>query len=103
MIAGDILARIEADFGAAGAQSARSRLERFDEQFRVGYGAAPNDRVVRCIVHLARGNGGALAVAIRTALTDWRDVIYQAEYECGDKLVRDLSRPFTDGTSKPEA
>ncbi|MBK7898738.1 MAG: hypothetical protein KA603_03315 [Azonexus sp.] len=51
-------------------------------------------RVLRCIIHLAKGNRERLLDALASARTDYRDVIYWAEYEGGSRRIRDLTRPF---------
>lgn len=62
------------------------------------------DRILRCLVYLARGRIDRLGSAIQTAESDWRDTIVQAEYEPrpgtksfqGDYVqVRDFNTPFS--------
>lgn len=43
-----------------------------------------NDRVIRCIVFLAKGNLGALHTYSQAAATDTRDIMFWAEYEAHD-------------------
>lgn len=63
----------------------------------------PGDRVLRCVVYIARGKLDRLERAIQSAKLDWRDVIVSAEYEPkpGTKRwqgelvqVRDFNLPF---------
>lgn len=57
------------------------------------------DRVIRCIIFLARGNLTDLNKYIKTATFDTRDVMLLAEYEklSGDlnyKRLRDFNKTF---------
>jgi hypothetical protein len=51
-------------------------------------------RVVRCVVHLAEGKVDRLLHFIGCATTDYRDVIYWAEYDRNDQRLRDFNQPF---------
>lgn len=51
-------------------------------------------RVIRCIVHLARGSTSQLLHFIASARIDYRDVIHWAEYDGDDRRVRDFSQAF---------
>ena len=46
------------------------------------------------IVHLAGGSIERLAEAVALANTDYRDVLWRAEYECGEKRLRDFGKRF---------
>jgi len=56
------------------------------------------DRVLRCIVFLAKGNLNTLREMIAAAQLDYRDVIFWAEYadhaSKNPVQVRDFNRPF---------
>jgi len=82
----DILQRISRDF----AESDRQAVTRALEMYR---GAEP-DRVRRCILHLAGGGLVKIRHFVNAANSDYRDVIYWAEYDNDDRRVRDFSRPF---------
>ena len=60
----------------------------------LGLGNSPGPRVCRCVLWLAGGDLQKLADAVTAALVDPRDVIWWAEYDGGERLLRDLSRPF---------
>jgi hypothetical protein len=51
-------------------------------------------RVIRCVIHLAEGNIDKLLDLIGSAKTDYRDVIYWAEYDRNDQRIRDFDQPF---------
>ena len=52
------------------------------------------DRIIRCILFLAQKNYCNINDSISLAKTDYRDLIYQAEYDCSKTKIRDLSKPF---------
>jgi hypothetical protein len=54
-------------------------------------------RVARCVLFLANGDEKKLAHFVTVALTDYRDVIWWAEYDGKEERLRDFSRPFTAG------
>jgi hypothetical protein len=58
------------------------------------YAGPEPDRVRRCVLHLANGNAGEVKNLIEAATVDYRDVILWAEYDSGDRQLRDCSRPF---------
>ena len=85
----DIAGRIESDFGPAAAEAAEilaTFLAHGDE--------AVSDRLVRCIVYLARGNLETLCETIDLAEKDYRDVIWAAEYDGTQVRRQDFSQPF---------
>ncbi|MBW8201636.1 hypothetical protein [Flagellimonas abyssi] len=58
-----------------------------------------NDRVIRCIVFLAKGDLNKLEKYLRTAIIDTRDVMFLAEYEEKDKefkakRIRNFNKTF---------
>ncbi len=56
-----------------------------------------SDRVIRCIVYVARGELKIAQRAVALALTDPRDLIVWAEYDNKfDARLRDLGVPFAD-------
>lgn len=90
----DIKAKIYSDFGE-NANKATTRL--IDAVTKVEY--LKSDRVIRCIIFLAKGNLTDLDKYIETATFDTRDVMLWAEYEKlnGDlnyKRLRDFNKTF---------
>ena len=53
------------------------------------------DRVVRCILYIAKGNINSICEMERLAKIDYRDVIMSGEYEYpSGKRLRDFNEPF---------
>lgn len=52
-------------------------------------------RVIRCVIHLAEGSIDKLLDFMGSAGTDYRDVIYWAEYDGRDRRIRDFNKPFS--------
>ena len=95
----DIIARINTDFGES-ANKATTML--FDAISKVDY--LKTDRVIRCIIFLAKGNLTDLNKYIETATFDTRDVMLWAEYEKlnGDqnfRRKRDFNNTFEECTN----
>ena len=82
----DIAARIEQDFGGDALRGVCSLLQPVLDQDL-------GNRVVRCILVLSRGDLGRLQHNVQQALTDYRDVIYWAEYDATRRTF-DFNRPF---------
>jgi hypothetical protein len=98
----DINERIQTDFGE-NASKATTML--FDAIKNVDY--LKTDRVIRCIIFLAKGNLTDLNKYIETATFDTRDVMLWAEYEGlkeneNLKRVRDFNKNFEECTNKCE-
>lgn len=55
--------------------------------------AALGDRVIRCVIVLAKGDVNELRHYVKQAVDDYRDVIYWAEYD-GTGRMRDYNLPF---------
>lgn len=53
------------------------------------------ERVVRCVVHLGEGDVAKIEHYAHAARADPRDVIWWAEYDGGEQLVRDFTRPMS--------
>jgi hypothetical protein len=53
-----------------------------------------SDRILRCIVFVAKGDLNRQEKAIDLAKKDYRDLIVWAEYDEESERVRDLSNPF---------
>jgi hypothetical protein len=87
----DIIARIKQEFGARSAEATNVLQSRSAIATETG-------RVLRCIVFLAEGDLGRLAQLAEHASTDYRDVIFWAEYvnheAASPRRVRDFNRQF---------
>ena len=79
----DIIARIKGDFGN---NSDKALIMLKDAIIKTDY--LKTDRIIRCILFLAKGNLIELNKIIETATFDTRDVMLWAEYE---KLNSDLN------------
>ncbi len=53
-----------------------------------------SDRVVRSVIYLANGDIDLLKENIERALTDYKDLLWQAEYNRGDEQLRDFNKTF---------
>lgn len=84
----DIVAKIAADFAAEPIDRILALLD--------AYQGVEKARVLRCVLHLANGNLGQLRQLVGNAKTDYRDVIYWAEYDRDDRQVHDFHLPFVD-------
>lgn len=79
----DIIARIQTDFGE---NANMATIMLIDAISKVDW--LKTDRVIRCIIFLAKGNLTDLSKHIESATFDTRDVLLWAEYE---KLNDDLN------------
>jgi hypothetical protein len=93
MFGDDVRARVEKDFSTS-AQFVAAQIEEFIESFCKIYNMQPGDRVLRSIVFLAQGSLDNLQHYFKAALTDWRDVVYWAEYDRNDKRIHDFNLLF---------
>lgn len=91
----DIVQRINADFGSEETPGVLARLAGFIGQLADAQGSPPDARLLRCVVYLAGGERRGLEDACRLALTDTRDVMLRAEYDAGDRRVRQFDQPFS--------
>lgn len=85
----DIYRKMERDFGSE-ISLALKQVEAPDLPAE----GVTGDRVLRAMVFLAKGDLETLEQLIKLASTDYRDVLWQAEYDCGDKRRFDFSRSF---------
>jgi hypothetical protein len=53
-----------------------------------------SDRLARCALFLAKGSLDQLRKLVAVGKTDYRDLIFPAEYDSFQVRVRDFSRPF---------
>ena len=95
----DICERIRTDFGGNANKATAMLLDAIN---KVDY--LKTDRVIRCILFLAKGNLTDLNKYIETATFDTRDVMLWAEYEklSGDfnyKRLRDFNKTFDESTN----
>ena len=91
MLARDIWGKVNRDFGTPEeAALALSVLADFVDQNQ----ELASDRLLRCIVFVAKGDLNRLEKAIDLAKEDYRDLIVWAEYDEKSKRVRDLTNPF---------
>ena len=87
----DILAKIRQDFSGGEMLPVIEMLSELQKEDAVLF----CDRILRCILFVARGEFNALADAVALARLDPRDLIINAEYEGHfGARHRDLSLPF---------
>lgn len=82
----DVAERLRADYPNEQLATLQALLSEYDSKERA--------RVVRSVVHLAEGNVDRLLHFIGCATTDYRDVIYWAEYDRNDQRIRDFNQAF---------
>lgn len=92
MLVSDVVYQIERDFESADVSEAIFALEEI-------CGSEFSDRIVRCVVFLSKGRLSQLREYIQLARIDYRDVIYQAEYDCQETRKWDFTQPFPKQTS----
>ena len=85
----DIYQKIELDFGAD-LKSAIEQVEILDARSKGLVG----DRMLRAMVFLAKGNIERFKQVIELGRTDYRDVLWQAEYDCGEEQLYDFNKTF---------
>lgn len=85
----DIYQKVVADFGAE-ATAALRLIDQIDANSKGLVG----DRLLRAIIFLSCGSVQALNRNIEAARTDYRDVLWQAEYDGGEKRLRNFERTF---------
>ena len=90
MLPPDVLDRINRDFPPADSAAAAGALEGLQEQEPEVFSL----RLIRCAVHLSRGEYLALGEWIMKARVDWRDVIMAGEFDRGDRRLRTFDQPF---------
>lgn len=86
----DIIAKIQHDFSKADVASAIDLVSDLSAEDSGTF----TDQVLRCAIFLSGGSLSDLTRVLACARTDWRDVIYWAEYDAEDLHVRDHSVPF---------
>ena len=86
----DILERVRHDFPAEEVAPVTAMLTELQQQNAELF----CDRILRCLVFVARGRFTAFADAVALARLDYRDLIVSAEYDRNWHQIRDLNRPF---------
>jgi len=95
MFAQDISRKVQNDFQSTEeAELALAVLADFVDEFAGYYRRPPGDRLLRCIVYVAKGDLASLDKAINLATIDYRDMIVWAEYDDDLQRVRDFNLPF---------
>jgi len=94
----DIERKIETDFGKNSVQAINIIINAIDKTDYI-----KTDRVLRCIIYLAKGSIDELHKYIEVATFDTRDVMLWAEYEklnedFNYKRVRDFNKTFEEST-----
>ena len=88
----DILARIRADFPQGEMLNAIEQLEQLQRED----GRTFDERILRCVLYVAKGRISVVHDAMELARTDYRDLIVWAEYDGQfETRRRDLSLPFS--------
>jgi hypothetical protein len=85
----DIYQKIERDFGDD-LKLAIEQIEILDARSKGLVG----DRMLRAMVFLAKGNIERFKQVIELGRTDYRDVLWQAEYDCGEEQLYDFNKTF---------
>ena len=88
-IAVDIQQKLALDFG--------SEMPFAKDEIEALYAATNwriSDKMIRSIIYLAKGDITLLNNTIQGARTDYKDVLWQAEYDRGDEQLRDFNKTF---------
>jgi hypothetical protein len=85
----DIYQKIELDF-KADKDLVLEEIDILDAQTKGLIG----DRILRAMVFLAKGNYDLFKQIVELARTDYRDVLWQAEYDCTEEHKRDFNKTF---------
>ena len=85
----DVYQKIEKDFGSD-LNLAIELIETVDAHSK----GLVSDRILRAIVFLAKGDIDRLKQVIELSRTDYRDVLWQAEYHFGEDRRYDFNRTF---------
>jgi len=85
----DIYQKMERDFGD-GLGEAIEQIELLEAETK----GLIDNRLLRAILFLADGDLEEFKQVIELARTDYRDVLFQAEYGCGEKRLYDFNKSF---------
>lgn len=97
MLPEDIIARVRRDFSKDEEIPILQLLSEYQQQ-----NPDHSPRILRCIVFEANGNFDRFAGAVKLAKIDWRDLIMNAEYECGNNQIRNFNAPFVGEQLSPK-
>jgi hypothetical protein len=53
-----------------------------------------DDRMLGAMIFLAKGSIDRFKLVIELGRTDYRDVLWQAEYDCGEERLYDFNKTF---------
>ena len=85
----DIYQKMERDFGCD-LPLAMEEVDLLDASTKGLIG----DRMLRAMIFLAKGNIARFKQVIELGRTDYRDVLWQAEYDCGEEQLYDFNKTF---------
>jgi len=85
----DIYQKIERDFGDD-LKLAIEQVEILDARTKGLIG----NRLLRAMVFLSKGNIDRFKQVIELGRIDYRDVLWQAEYDCGEEQLYDFNKTF---------
>jgi len=85
----DIYQKIERDFG----DDLKLAIEQVDILDARTKGLIGN-RLLRAMVFLSKGNIDRFKQVIELGRTDYRDVLWEAEYDCGEEQLYDFNKTF---------
>ncbi|ABD81076.1 hypothetical protein [Saccharophagus degradans] len=85
----DIYQKIERDFGND-IKLALEQIEILDARSKGLIG----DRMLRAMIFLAKGNLERFKQVIELGRTDYRNILWQAEYDCGEEQIYDFNKTF---------
>jgi hypothetical protein len=85
----DIQQKLERDFGSQ-LMLARDEIEALyiKTNWRV------SNQIVRSVVYLSKGDFDSLNKNIERVLSDYKDLLWEAEYDRGDEKLRDFNLSF---------
>lgn len=85
----DIYQKIEKDFGDS-LPEAIEQINILDARSK----GLIHDRMIRAMVFFAKGNVERFKQVIELGRIDYRDVLWQAEYDCGEEQHFDFNKSF---------
>ncbi len=94
MLKPDIQCRLKKDFGDDFMEVIKE-INQWDAETKGLLG----DRLLRATIYLSRGRLKRFKEVKEMGRTDYRDVLWQAEYDGGEEHLRDFNRPFGNETN----
>lgn len=85
----DIQKRLKDDFGDD-LHSILKEINEWDAQTK----SLLDDRLLRSVIFLSKGKIESFLEIKEASRKDYRDVLWQAEYDGGEERIRDFNRPF---------